>query len=203
MATPAPAPDKPTQRMNMKQLKSGICLVIAMTLAACVTTGSNTPAQKRESILAMKNDVLTQLYQHKPDVKAQIASAPGYAVFSNANINLIFASFGGGYGVAKNNKSGRHTYMKMGEVGVGLGLGVKDFRAVFVFHSNESMNNFVEKGWAFGAQADAAAKTNTQGAATGGEITVDNITIYQITEAGLALQATIKGTKYWKDDSLN
>ena len=58
-------------------------------------------------------------------------------------------------------------------------------------------------GWAFGAQADAAAKASDKGAAVGGEATVDNITIYQLTESGLALQATVKGTKYWKDNSLN
>jgi hypothetical protein len=34
-------------------------------------------------------------------------------------------------------------------------------------------------------------------------LTVDNIIIYQLTETGLALQATIKGTKYWQDGSLN
>jgi hypothetical protein len=32
---------------------------------------------------------------------------------------------------------------------------------------------------------------------------VDGITIDQLTETGVALQATIKGTKYWKDDELN
>lgn len=128
---------------------------------------------------------------------------PGYAVFSNVNINVVLASFGGGHGVVKNNKTGKHTFMKMGEVGIGLGLGVKDFRAVFVFHNADTMNRFVEHGWAFGAQADAAAKASEKGAAVGGELTVDNITIYQLTEAGLALQATIKGTKYWKDTSLN
>ena len=30
-----------------------------------------------------------------------------------------------------------------------------------------------------------------------------NMTIYQLTENGLALQATVKGTKYWKDGALN
>jgi hypothetical protein len=93
--------------------------------------------------------------------------------------------------------------MNMGEVGVGLGLGVKDFRGVFVFHSADTMTRFVEHGWAFVAQADAAAKASDKGAAVGGELTVDNITIYQLTKAGLALQATIKGTKYWKDCALN
>ena len=93
--------------------------------------------------------------------------------------------------------------MKMGEAGIGLGLGAKDFRAVFVFHSADTMKRFIEHGWTFGVQADAAAKASDKGAAVGGEITADNITIYQLTESGLALQATLKGTKYWKDDSLN
>jgi hypothetical protein len=39
--------------------------------------------------------------------------------------------------------------------------------------------------------------------AVGGEILLNGITIYQLTESGLALQATVKGTKYWKDDALN
>lgn len=186
----------------MNRISAVTCIILALTIG-CATTGGKTPAEKRQSILAMKNEVLSDLYKLKPDVKSQISSAPGYAVFSNVNINIIFASFGGGYGVVKNNKTGKHTFMKMGEVGVGLGIGAKDFRAVFVFHSDDSMNRFVEHGWAFGAQADAAAKANDKGAAVGGEATVDDITIYQLTETGLALQATVKGTKYWKDDSLN
>jgi lipid-binding SYLF domain-containing protein len=176
---------------------------LALFTGGCATTGDVTPAEERQLILAMKNEVLTDLYKVRPDVKSQIAGAPGYAVFSNANVNVILASFGGGYGVVRNNRSGKYTYMKMGEVGIGLGLGAKDFRLVFVFHSNDSMNRFVDTGWAFGAQADAAAKAEDKGAAVGGEITVDNMTIYQLTETGLALQATIKGTKYWKDGDLN
>ena len=177
--------------------------MFVLVIGGCATTGGKTPVEKRQSILSMKNEVLSELYKRKPDVKSQISRAPGYAVFSNANFNIIFASFGGGYGVVRNNKSGKYTYMKMGEVGLGLGLGAKDFRIIFVFHSTASMNRFVEKGWAFGAQADAAAKASDKGAAVGGEITIDNMTIYQLTKKGLALQATVKGTKYWKDDSLN
>ena len=176
---------------------------MALLASACATTGGSTPDEQRASIQKMKTQVLNELYRQKPDVRAQIASAPGYAVFSNANVNLVLASFGGGYGVVNNNRDGQQVYMKMGEVGVGLGLGVKDFRLVFVFHTADSMNRFVEKGWALGAQADAAAKASDKGAAVGGEITVDNMTIYQITETGLALQATIKGTRFWKDDKLN
>lgn len=187
----------------MKQISIILCITCSLLISGCVTTGGKNPAAKRQSVLSMKNEVLTDLYRVKPDVKAQIAKAPGYAVFSNANINIIFASFGGGYGVVKNNITGKHTFMKMGEIGIGLGLGVKDFRAVFVFHNTASMKRFIEHGWAFGAQADAAVKAGNKGAAIGGEVTADNITIYQLTASGLALQATIKGTKYWQDDTLN
>ena len=187
----------------MKSLLMGTCVILALAIGGCATTGGSTANEQRQSILSMKNEVLSDHYKQKPDVEAQIASAPGYAVFRNANVNVILASFGGGYGVVRNNGTGKDTYMKMGEVGFGLGLGAKDFRLVFVFHSKDSMNRFVENGWAFGGQADAAAKANDQGAAVGGELTVDNMTIYQLTQSGLALQATIKGTKFWKDKSLN
>jgi lipid-binding SYLF domain-containing protein len=91
----------------------------------------------------------------------------------------------------------------MGEVGIGLGLGVKDFRAVFIFHDRTTLTKFVNSGWEFGGHADAAAKAGDKGAAVGGEALIDGITIYQLTKSGLALEATVKGTKYWKDDELN
>jgi len=65
------------------------------------------------------------------------------------------------------------------------------------------MNQFIESGWEFGRNADAAAKASDKDAALGGEILVDTVTIYQITERGLVLQATVKGRKYWKDNALN
>ena len=178
-------------------------IAVAALGSGCATTGGGTPAEKREAVQNMRQDVLANLYKLRPSVRSQIQSATGYAVFSNANVNIILASFSGGYGVVRDNRSARDIYMKMGEVGIGLGLGVKDFRAVFVFHDRATLDRFINSGWEFGAHADAAAKTTDRGAAVGGEIVVDNITIYQITEAGLALQATIKGTKYWQDGELN
>ena len=188
----------------MKICKIGLCaLFFAILLLGCATTKGTTPQDKRHAIIDMKKTTLAELYRVKPQARSQIKKASGYAVFSDANINIIFASFGGGHGVVKNNKTGKHTYMKMGEVGIGLGLGIKDFRAIFIFHDHNTMNKFIESGWEFGGHADAAAKASDKGAAVGGEILLDNITIYQITESGLALQATIKGTKYWKDEALN
>jgi lipid-binding SYLF domain-containing protein len=151
----------------------------------------------------MRQEVLAELYGIKPDTRVQIGSASGYAVFSNANINLILASFGGGIGVLHDNDSGRDIYMRMGEVGIGLGAGVKDFRVVFIFHDDDAFERFMDVGFSVGGQVDAAAKAGDLGVAVGGEAVVDNVTVYQLTQSGLALQATVKGTRYWQDNDLN
>tara|TARA_B110000858_G_scaffold193768_1_gene246930 strand:+ start:29651 stop:30151 length:501 start_codon:yes stop_codon:yes gene_type:complete len=162
-----------------------------------------TPSERGQAIQEMCQEVLAELYSIKPDTRAQINSASGYAVFSNANINLILASFGGGIGVVHSNASNHDTYMRMGEVGIGIGAGVKDFRAVFVFHNNEAMQRFMDVGLSVGGQADAAAKAGDLGGAVSGEAIADNVSVYQLTQSGLALQATIKGTRYWLDADLN
>lgn len=188
----------------MEHVKIGLCgLALVFMVNGCATTTGTTPQEKRQAILSMKNKVLTELYENRSKARAEVAAAPGYAVFSNANIYLFFVGVGGGHGVVHDNKTGRNTFMKMGEAGVGFGLGVKDFRAVFIFHDRAVMEKFIGSGWEFGGQADAAAKAGEKGAAIGGEAVLDGITIYQMTESGLALQATVKGTKYWKDDDLN
>ena len=180
-----------------------LALLMALVSSGCVTTGATTDSQKRQAILSMKQAALSDLYKAYPGAKQKIAHAPGYAVFSNANINVVLASFSGGQGVVKNNATGKYTYMKMGEAGIGFGLGVKDFRAVFIFHDRRTMQNFISNGWEVGAHADAAAKAGKKGGAVGGEILLDGVSIYQLTESGLALQATVKGTKYWRDSELN
>jgi hypothetical protein len=41
------------------------------------------------------------------------------------------------------------------------------------------------------------------GSAEGAATLVQGVTVYQLTDQGLALQATLQGTKYWKNDDLN
>lgn len=185
-------------------VRASLALLVIAGLSACATTGSSTTVfQKQAAVKEMRQDVLSEIYEKKPDVKAQVANAPGYGVFSNVNVNLLIASVGGGHGIVRNNRSGQETYMNMGEVGLGLGAGLKDFRVLFVFHTEESLDYFINSGWSFGAQADAAAKASDKGGAVGSEVAVNNVTIYQLTKSGLALQATIKGAKFWKNKSLN
>jgi lipid-binding SYLF domain-containing protein len=159
---------------------------------------------KRAEIRKMREDTLARLYQLHPAAKAKVAGAYGYAVFSNAGVNLVLLSVAAGRGIARDNKAGKDVYMKMLSGGVGLGLGVKDFRGVFIFKTKKAFTDFVEDGWEGGVHADAVAKAGKAGGAAEGAITVSkDMELYQITENGLALEATIQGTKYFKDSDLN
>lgn len=177
-------------------------LFTTLVLAGCAAPGQ-TSQDKRAHIHTTERQVLNELYGLKPALRAQLQAAPGYAVFSNVNVKLFLASGGTGYGSVVDNRTGRRTYMKMAEVGVGLGLGIKDFRAVFVFDDAKVMERFVKYGWTFGGHVDAAAKAQDKGAAFGEEVVIDGMRVFQLTESGLALQASLKGTKYWQDYELN
>ena len=121
-------------------------------------------------------------------------------------MNLFLLSSGSGYGMVV-DKSGKETFMAMGALGGGVGFGAKDLSVVFIFKNNDVLNKFVENGWQFGGEADATAKAGDKGAAAAREAGVDSggnlFEIYQMTDSGAALQATVAGTKYWKDKELN
>ncbi len=189
-------------RMVIGVLVSAIMMMSG--LVGCVSPGGDTVAEKRQAAQDMRAKTLAKLYQIHPGARIRIDKAAGYAAFSNINVNLILLSAGSGWGVAHDRASGRDTYMRMVSGGVGFGLGVKDFRGVFVFDDRKSMEWFVNDGWDASGQADAAAKAADKGGAWAGSVDVaPGIHLYQMTENGLALQATVQGTKFWKDDSLN
>ena len=188
--------------MNIKVM-AGLA-VIAVVLAGCATPAGDTTSEQRSSVQKMRMKTLAELYKEYPITREAISKSAGYAVFSNININLLVFSSGNGYGIARNMKTGDDIYMKMRALGVGIGLGAKDFRAVIIFKTAEALRKFTTEGWEWGGHADAAAKSGEKGKAIGtaGDITAD-MEIYTFTESGIALQATIAGTKYWKDDDLN
>jgi len=190
----------------MNHLKRLILILTALTLL----TGfgpfghKKTKEEERQEIQDMKEKVLAMLYEEAPSARENIANAAGYAVFSNIGVNLILVSTANGSGVAHNNETNEDTYMKMYSAGVGVGYGVKDFRAVFIFSTQEALNDFIHSGWAANAQTDAAAVSGDKGDSVSYEIAIaPDVKLYQFTESGLALQATLQGTKYLPDDDLN
>lgn len=193
--------------MNQFKLAKSLWIILLAAVAVVTFSGfwsGKTVDQQREERLQVSSETLQLLHKYAPETKEMIANAYGYAAFSNVGVKLMLLSAEGGVGMAHVNATGKNTYMNMASGGVGFGLGIKDFRAIFLFENKTVFDRFVNEGWEANAQADAAAKLSDKGDAVNAAITIaPGIRLYKLTQNGLALQATIQGSKYWKDSDLN
>jgi len=182
----------------------GVCIA-PMAAFADVNMHPQTASEWRDYLRYRRDQTLEELYRVEPDARWQVMHAKGYATFTSLNVNMIFASVTGGRGIVhENGLIGKDTYMRMAQGGLGLGFGVKDFRAVFIFDNKEVLDKFINSGWTFGGETDAAFKGGDTGAAMSGAIAIaPGVKVYQLTESGLALQATVHGSKYWRDSYVN
>lgn len=184
----------------MTKLLTVLTLVFLCGPAVVAKTKEEKQAEARKKGEA----TLQKLYKAKPSAQAVVKSAAGYAVFNSSGAKILVAGAGRGSGVAVNNKTKKITYMKMREIQAGLGMGVKKFSTIFVFENADALDKFINSGWEFGGQTTAAAKTGDGGGAYQGAASVSpGVWMYQLTDKGLALELTGKGTKYSKDDDLN
>jgi lipid-binding SYLF domain-containing protein len=178
--------------------------MVAILATGGLALAKDSPDEQRQKIRKMAAACLTDLYKLQPDSRTAIQNSAGYAVFDNTGTNLLVLSTARGAGLAVNSRTRQETFMKMISIGGGLGVGIKDYRVIFVFETNEALRTFLDSGWSGETQADAAAKTSKSGAAYSGAATVaPGVWVYQITKKGLALQLTLQGTKYSKNDDLN
>jgi lipid-binding SYLF domain-containing protein len=179
-------------------------VLVVMLVAGGLASAKDSPDEKRGKTRKMAAQTLQDLYKLQPTAQAAIQQSAGYAVFNNMGTNLLLLSTARGAGMAVNSQSKQETFMKMVSAGAGFGLGVKDYRVIFLFQNDGALARFLDSGWSGSAQADAAAKAGKSGGAYSGATEVaPGVLVYQITKNGLALQLTLQGTKYYKDDDLN
>jgi lipid-binding SYLF domain-containing protein len=186
------------------KLKIVASVLASILLAVGLAIAKDSPDKQREKIRKMAAETLKDLNKLEPSSKELIQKSAGYAVFNNMGTNLFLLSTARGAGVAVSSKTKQDTFMKMISAGAGLGMGVKNYRVVFAFEDEPTLARFLDSGWSGSGQADAAAKTKTSGGAYSGATMVEpGVWVYQITKKGLALQLTLQGTKYYKNDDLN
>jgi lipid-binding SYLF domain-containing protein len=187
--------------MKFKMVAS---VLVASLLSMSAGLANDKNEEKKDKTRKMATQTLNDLYKMQPSAKSLVEKSAGYAVFNNMGTNLLLLSTARGAGIAVNSQTKQETFMKMISAGAGLGLGVKDYRVIFVFENEKALTQFLDSGWSGSAQTDAAAKAGDKGGAYSGAVELaPGVWVYQITKNGLALQLTLQGTKYYKDDDLN
>ena len=161
------------------------------TLDAPETLG---PGEQAETIEALVERTLVDLYKQEPKAKDGIANSVGYVVMNNKITKIPIVGAGSGYGVAINSKTGEKTYIKMTRFDVGGGWGARSVRPVLIFQDEKKFREFIDGVWEAQAGAEAAAKVGESGAAGGGGSGdapgSKGYTVHMITDAGVSATVT-------------
>ena len=129
--------------------------------------------KKRQKIRKEADKTLQELYKLEPASRAQVQKSAGYAVFINKGTNVLLGARQMAVALPSLQQARRKTFMKMLSVGGGLGIGVKDYRVIFVFENDKALDQFLNSGWSGSAQTDAAAKAGDKGGAHSGAVEVN------------------------------
>jgi len=187
--------------MKMKSITKVLAAVLMLTLLSLSVASAASLEEKRQHIRDISNKTLLKLYDLQPKARGYVENAAGYAVFGNWGVKLLFIGGGTGKGMAVNNSNNHEIFMDMVTGTAGFGIGAKTYNAVFIFENENALNDFTDNGWQFGGQVTAAATDSVSGGAYQGAISVSpGVWMYEITDKGLALELTLKGAKYSKND---
>ena len=192
------------RRAFLLTVTAGAASMLALSGCGAVSSASATPgkgnAPRTEKIDAGAYDTLTRLYGMTPGARELVAKSRGMLIFPS----VIAAGFGvgGQYGEGV-LRSGRSVldYYNMASVSVGLQIGAQSKAIVFLFLTQESLDQFRSaKGWSVGADASVAVLR----AGANGQIDVNAVTApvaaFVMTNAGLMANLTLEGTKITRMD---
>jgi lipid-binding SYLF domain-containing protein len=176
----------------------------ALSFGACSTTP--TPGERtsqQAEIRQATHQSLERFYKADPNLKSEVANAPGYGIFTTYGLSFIVGG-AGGKGIVHDNRTNTDTFMDVAQASAGLQVGAAQTDTLIVFKSEQAMQKFVNEGWTAGAGgvAQAGAKGESVGAGKG-ETAIADAKYYTLTPNGLQAGLAGAGTKYWKDKDLN
>jgi lipid-binding SYLF domain-containing protein len=176
-----------------------VAVVLSALLAAsCSTYRSMSVEEKRAFLAELEETTLVDLVELHPDAEAELESSVGYAVFSNQATKIPIVGSGDGIGVVVDTSTDERTYLKVGRLDVGGGLGIRTYRLVILFFEREPLQKLASGKVELGAGVEAGAGTDDVGTGAGG-ITgsrKEDYVLYQLSEAGVSATLTVRLIRY-------
>jgi lipid-binding SYLF domain-containing protein len=176
--------------------------MLTLTFATSHAFAETDKQKKQAELRQAAATAMQEFYKAQPDLQAEVAKAPGYAVFTTYGLSFIIGG-AGGTGRVHDNKTKKDTFMEMAQASAGLQAGFAQSKVLIVFSSAKEMNDFVNKGWVASGTATAGAGTGKENVSASGGATFGQSRYYTLTSAGLQAGGALEGTKFWKDKALN
>ena len=123
--------------------------VITLALLSGGALAADDKAAKQAEIRTVAQASLEKFYAAQPELRSQVAKAPGYGVFTTYGLSFLVGG-AGGKGLVHNNKTKKDTFMAMAQASAGAEVGIAESETLIIFASPKSMDWFVNKGWGFG-----------------------------------------------------
>lgn len=176
----------------------------ALSLSLLTATAwAQDKAAKQAEVVKTTTAALERFYKAKPDLKAEVAKAPGYGVFTTYGVSFLIGG-SGGTGLVHDHKTKKNTYMNVGGASAGLQMGASQTELLIVFKTAAAMNKFVDKGWELSGSATASAGASGARAGGGrGSTAMEDANTYTLTKNGLEVGLAGGVSKFWKDKDLN
>lgn len=188
----------------MKMMKGLVALcMLSLSFLAGGAFAKEDKATKQAEVHQKTNEALERFYKAKPELKDEVAKAPGYGIFTTYGFSFVIGGSGGA-GIVHDNKTKHNTYMKVGGGSAGLQLGASQTEVLIVFKTAAAMSSFINKGWTAGGAATASAGAGSATAGGGkGETQMGDAATYTMTKNGLEVGLAAGVSKFWKDKDLN
>ncbi|EXI79742.1 MAG: hypothetical protein AW10_02227 [Candidatus Accumulibacter appositus] len=184
--------------------------ILALLAASCATNSGQpqvdpTIEARRDALLELRDQTITELVASKPEIKQEIAKAVGYGIFTSTQSNAVLLVMGDGAGVLTDNETGKTRYMKMARVGSAPSFADQPFRQLIIFRNRDLFDTFSAVGADVGASTNPPFKAGTgKGLVLDGSIAFNPmLSSYQLTDKGVVLQADWGGVGYLPDEALN
>jgi lipid-binding SYLF domain-containing protein len=185
--------------MREKRVVPFVAVVLAALLASTCSSYRSMPVEEKRTFLAeLESSTLVDLVELHPEAEAELESSVGYAIFSNQATKIPIVGAGDGIGVVVDTTTDERTYLKVGRLDVGGGLGVRTYRLVIIFFEQEPLQKLASGKVEFGAGVEAGAGSKDVGADSGaiaGE-RKEEYALYQLSDAGVSATFTVRAIKY-------
>lgn len=189
-----------------------INVLAAIILTLCLlTVGSYADAKSKAEVARERAEVnqlsetaLENLCRENPGARRVIKNCYAYATLSSSSVKVLVLGSAHGRGLAVNNKTGEKVYLHMKGLNAGLGVAAKEYDMIFLIDNKGAWDSFVAGKTRFSGSASATASDGVNGGSyEGAAYVADGVWMYQMTKKGLALEASIGGTKIYADKELN